>query len=401
MAPGFAIDNAVVATDRSPITDRRPLIAHVLFCLDYGGLENGVVNLVNGLPCERFRHAIIALSHASDFRRRLRREDTGVYVINKRSGKDPKAYYRLFRLLRALRPTVVHTRNFGTLDCVLVAGLAGVPWRIHGEHGWDVHDPDGTRRRYRRIRRLLNPMIDRFVVVSRDLEHWMTGRVGINDSKVVRICNGVDTTVFRPAAAESRQLLPAEWRSSKTVVIGSVSRLSEIKDPLNLIRSFIELRATPIGQRARLLLIGDGELKDKGLAMLREAGALEAAWLPGSRDDIPQLLRCMDLFVLSSRREGISNTLLEAMATGLPVIATATGGNLELVQNEVSGRLVPPEDSAALAAALLEYVRDSGLRAAQGNAARMLVERHYSLQAMISDYSRLYSRYLPPPEEFG
>lgn len=394
-----SIHSEALAGARSSPLDRRPLIAHVLHSLDYGGLENGVVNLVNGLAPERFRHAIIALTHASEFRHRLRRQDAGVYVINKKPGKDPRAYIRLFRLLRALRPTVVHTRNFGTLDCALVAGLAGVPWRIHGEHGWDVHDPDGTRSKYRRVRRLLNPMIDRFVVVSRDLERWISGRVGIDASKIVRICNGVDTNRFRPAYGEPRHILPPEWRASRAIVVGSVLRLSEIKDPLNLVRAFIETRATPIGQATRLLLVGDGELKAKAVELLEEAGALASAWLTGSREDIPELLRAMDVFVLGSRREGISNTILEAMATGLPVIATATGGNLELVREGISGRLVPPGDAPAMAGAVLEYVQNAELRTAHGNAARSLAERQYSLETMIRDYGHLYDRYSSRSEE--
>jgi sugar transferase (PEP-CTERM/EpsH1 system associated) len=373
--------------------DRRPLIAHVVFRLDYGGLENGVVNLVNGLPPDRFRHSIIALTQASDFKTRVRRDDASVYAIDKRPGRDPGAYLRLYRLLRALRPAVVHTRNFGTLDCTVVARLAGVPWRIHGEHGWDVYDPDGTRRKYRMVRRLLNPMIDRFVVVSREIEEWVTGRIGIDASKVVRICNGVDTTRFCPAVGAPRQLLPPDWATPGAIVVGTVARLSEIKDPLNLVRAFIEARKSSVGQAARLLIVGDGELKGKAEELLREAGALEAAWLPGARDDIPDLLREMDVFVLGSRREGISNTVLEAMATGLPVIATATGGNRELVRDGVSGRLVPTCDSGALAAALVGYLRDANLRAAHGGAARILAEREYSLQRMIRDYGALYDQY--------
>jgi sugar transferase (PEP-CTERM/EpsH1 system associated) len=394
-----AMDGEAPVAVRSSTLDPRPLIAHVLFSLDYGGLENGVINLVNGMAPERFRHAIIALTRASEFRHRLRREDAGVYVINKKAGKDPRAYIRLFRLLRALRPTVVHTRNFGTLDCALIAGLAGVPWRIHGEHGWDVHDPDGTRARYRRIRRLLNPMIDRFIVVSRDLERWMGGRVGIDASKIVRICNGVDTNLFRPASRESRQMLPPEWRASGAIVVGSVLRFSEIKDPLNLVRAFIQARANPMGDTLRLLMVGDGDLRIKAIELLSQAGALASAWLTGSRDDIPELLRAMDVFVLGSRREGISNTLLEAMASGLPVIATATGGNLELVVDGISGRLVPCGDAPALAGAMLEYVQGAELRAAHGQAARDLAERRYSLATMIRDYSHLYDRYSSRPQE--
>lgn len=373
--------------------DARPLIAHLVFRFDFGGLENGVVNLINGLPPERFRHAVIALTEASEFRLRLRRPDAAVHALGKKPGKDPQAYLRLYRLLRALRPAVVHTRNFATLDCAPIARLAGVPYRIHGEHGWDVHDPDGTRGRYRTVRRLLNPMIDRFVVVSREIEEWITGKVGIRASKVVRICNGVDTTRFAPAGGEPRRLLPAEWRASGALVVGTVTRLSAIKDPLNVVRAFIEVRRQPAGRAARLVVVGDGELKEAAGQLLREAGELQVAWLAGARDDIPQLLREMDVFVLGSRREGISNTVLEAMASGLPVIATATGGNLELVRDGESGRLVPAGDSGALAAAVLGYLADPRLREIHGRHARQLAEREHSLKRMLDDYAALYDRY--------
>src|SRR6185436_12668651 len=137
--------------------DQRPLIAHVVFRFDYGGLENGVVNVVNGLPERLFRHTIIALTETSDFRRRIRRDDVEVHALNKQPGKDPGAYLRLFRLLRRLRPAILHTRNVGTLEGALVGRIAGTACRIHGEHGWDTHDPDGTNRKYRLLRRAMNP----------------------------------------------------------------------------------------------------------------------------------------------------------------------------------------------------------------------------------------------------
>ena len=145
--------------------DPRPLIAHLVFRFDIGGLENGVVNLVNGLPESEFRHIVIALTKATDFRRRIARADVSVHEIGKRPGKDPGAYLRLYRLLRELQPDIIHTRNLATLECALVASLAGVPIRIHGEHGWDVHDPDGKVWKYKMLRRLINPCIQQFAVV--------------------------------------------------------------------------------------------------------------------------------------------------------------------------------------------------------------------------------------------
>ena len=373
---------------------RRPLIAHVVFRFDYGGLENGIVNVVNGLPAGEFDHAIIALTEATAFAARIRRADVKVYALGKRPGNDLRAYLRLWRLLRELRPAVVHARNIGTMDCLLIAWLAGVPRRVQGEHGWDTHDPDGTNRKYLAVRRLLDPFVHQFVTVSRDLRDWLIERVGIAERKVTQICNGVDTQRFRPAAATERGLLPAERFPPSCIVLGSVTRLTEIKDPLNLVRAFIAIRQPLLtaGRDVRLLLIGDGPLRGAVEAELSAAGESAAAWLPGSRDDVAELLRTMDIFVLGSQREGISNTVLEAMASGLPVVASATGGNLELIDDGVTGALVPPGDSNALAAALRRYVEDTERRRAAGAAARRRAETTYSLNGMMNLYRELYAR---------
>jgi len=119
-----------------------------------------------------------------------------------------------------------------------------------------------------------------------------------------------------------------------------------------------------------------------------------AKWLPGSRDDIAELLNCVDVYVLGSLREGISNTILEAMACGLPVIASATGGNPELVEAGVTGALVKSGDTDELTSAIINYARDAAMRATQGAAARARVLERFSLRRMIEDYRCLYREVL-------
>lgn len=355
------------------------VIAHIVFRFDYGGLENGLVNVINNMSDSRFRHVVIALTESTEFRKRLK-EGIDVHSLGKRPGKDFLAYWRLFRLLRRIRPHMVHTRNIGTLDCVIVATLAGVPIRIHGEHGWDVADPDGTRRKYRWLRQVLFRLVDRVVAVSRDLEQWLVDVVGVRPGKVSQIYNGVDTERFSPA--------PRNGSGNRTLVVGSVTRFATIKDPMNLVEAFVRLKREEF--RLDLLMIGDGPLAEDARALLEDAAIDSRASLPGFRDDIPSLLREMDVFVLGSSREGISNTILEAMATGLPVIATDTGGNKELVRDQVNGILVPPGDRAALAGAIRQYLQDPSRVVEHGQASRSLAVSHYSIQAMITLYDRLY-----------
>ncbi len=372
--------------------DGRPLIAHIIFRLGIGGLENGLVNLINTMPADRFRHAIVCIDDYTDFARRIRREDVGLHALHKREGHDLGLYGRLWRLLRRLRPAIVHTRNVGALECLPVAAAAGVPARVHGEHGWDVADLHGTSRRYAMLRRVCLPFATRCVTVSRHIQDWLERDLRVPAGKVRQIYNGVDVERFSTTDSGRRDGLPADFAPEGTVVIGTVGRMQEVKNPLGLVDAFIELvRSEPaMGSGLRLVMVGDGPLRQVAMQRL-EAAALDAqAWLPGPRDDVPDLLRACDVFVLPSLNEGISNTILEAMACGLPVVATDVGGNPELVVHDQTGLLVPTGDVAAMAGAIGRYVDDPQRRRDHGRAARRCIEDRFSLGAMVAAYLSLY-----------
>ena len=371
--------------------DARPLIAHVIHRLDVGGMENGVVNLINRMPPDRYRHAIVSLTDSTDFAARISRNDVPIVNLGKKPGHDLGLHLRLFRAFRGLRPAIVHTRNLAAVEAVASAAAAMVPYRVHGEHGRDVQDPDGRRRRYRWLRRSLSPLVHRFVALSRELEEYLVESVGVPSSKVVRIVNGVDLEKFRPAAP-AREPLPggAPFDSTGRVVIGSVTRMQEVKDPLTLARAFVRLVQRGFATRVCLVLVGDGPLLGEVRRVLSEADAFRHAWLMGSREEVPSLLRSFDVFALSSRVEGISNTILEAMASGLPVVATRVGGNDELVEQGVTGALVPSRNPEALAEVLARYVEDERLRREQGQAGRERAEREFGLEAMVARYLGVY-----------
>ena len=144
-----------MTVDRDP----RPLIAHVMHRFDVGGLENGVVNLINNLPSEAYRHAVISLTEITDFRQRILRKDVQYFALKKRPGHALWIYPELFKLFRNLRPAIVHSRNLAALEVVVPAWAAGVPVRIHVEHGRDVGDLDGSNKKYQVIRRLYRPFV--------------------------------------------------------------------------------------------------------------------------------------------------------------------------------------------------------------------------------------------------
>lgn len=356
-------------------------IAHLVFRLDYGGLENGLVNLINRLPRNAYRHSVIALTEATDFASRIEPPDTEVIALGKRPGQDPVAYARLFQTLRRLRPQVVHTRNVGTLDSQAIALAAGVRGRVHGEHGWDVGDPDGTSFKGRTVRRLLSPLVQNWIALSCEIESWLVDRIGIPREKVERICNGVDVDRFQPAPSSG---------SPSVLRFGTITRFSEIKDPLNTLEAFIRLAGVVGADQLQLTFVGDGPLRSDVEARARDAGMVDRVVFAGSRMDVAPWLNQFDVFVLGSRREGISNTVLEAMAAGLPVVATDTGGNRELVVAGETGILVPPRNSEALAAAMQRYFEDRSRITEHGCVARTRAETQFSLETMTARYDATY-----------
>lgn len=373
-----------------------PLIVHIVHRFDIGGLENGIINLINHWPQGSNRHAIVSLTIATNFAQRLQDKSVEIHCLQKRDGKDLGAYVRLWSLLRKLKPSIVHTRNIGTMDCVLIAKLAGVQYCIHGEHGWDIHDPDGTNRKYRFIRRRLGLFVAQYITVSEDLSNWLVNVVRLPANKVMNIYNGVDTAAFRPPVGNHSSVLPDGFRSQNCVVVGTVTRFEPIKDPLNLVNAFILARRR-IDHKCidlRLVMVGDGSLRTDAIALLDEAGVTDYAWLPGRRDDVPRLLASFDLFVLGSKREGISNTILEALACGLPVVATDNEGNKELISDRSVGALVPVGDPKSLAVKIRHYASDKQERHHASAAARRCAEERFSIARMVKQYRDVYQSVL-------
>lgn len=386
-----AADARVTGTARSA-----PLVVHVIHRLDTGGMENGLVNLVNHMPQERFRHAIVCMTGYTGFSRRVRREDVALYGLGKREGKDLAVHGRLWRLLRRLRPDIVHTRNLATLEAQVTATLAGVRRRVHGEHGWDVGDPDGSNPRNRRLRRLVRPLVGEYIALSRHQHDYLTGAIHVAPSRVTRIVNGVDTGRFHPAGAGERGRIgeASPFAAAGEVVIGAAMRMQPVKGPDVLLDAFIRLlaRAGGKGPRVRLVMIGDGPLLPELRRRAADAGVADRVTFPGMRDDMPDVMRGLDLFVVPSHAEGICNTILEAMASGLPVVATGVGGNPDLVVPGVTGTLVPAGDASGLADAIGAYVADPERMHREGRAARALAEQRFSLTAMVDGYLAVYER---------
>jgi sugar transferase (PEP-CTERM/EpsH1 system associated) len=380
--------------------DERPrLVVHVVDALDTAHTENSLLNLIRHLPPERYRHAIVCLRDQGGYQGGMHEQGVQIVNLHKRAGRDPLHYLRMFGVLRTLRPDVVHTRDGSGLPAQVVAALAGVKLRVHAEHGRTEADGcAGLRaRRHARYgaclqRRMLRPLIDHFIAVSSDLEQWLVETIGAEPARVSQIANGVDTVEFHPRLGPSAAVGPPGFMHDGVFVVGSVGRMDDAGNHTTLVEAFLRLIASPhpAHQRLRLLLVGDGPARAECQALLHRAGAAARAWLPGARPDAAQLLRAMDLFVLPSLAEDRTNAILQAMATGLPVVASAVGGNTDLVHPGFTGILVPPMSTEMLAAAIADYCRIPELAARHGARARSQVIARHSMPAMARDYLAVY-----------
>jgi len=375
----------------------RPLVLHLVYRFDTGGLENGIVNLINHMPGEVYRHAVVALSEVvPGFARRIKRNDVEFVSLHKPPGHGAKLYPQLFRLFRELRPAIVHTRNLAALECQVPAALAGVPVRIHGEHGRDVGDLDGTRVRYQWMRRAYRPFVHHFVALSRDLADYLEAKVKVPADRIAQVYNGVDIDRFHPVPAGRAAISGCPFTDPGLFIAGTVGRMQTVKAQTLLAQAFVRaLQIEPaLRDRLRLVMVGEGPLRAQAQAILAAADVGNLAWLPGERSDVPDVMRGLDCFVLPSLAEGISNTILECMASGSPVLATDVGGNAELVVAGATGCIVPAGDVEALATGLVRMAADPARSAAMGRAGRARVEQNFSLPAMVGAYQDLYDRLL-------
>jgi sugar transferase (PEP-CTERM/EpsH1 system associated) len=347
---------------------------------------------VNGLPVDAWRHTIVSLTDVDDvFVRRLRVPNVEVVALGKGPGHAHRVYPRLWRLLRHWRPAIVHTRNLAALETAPVAWAAGVPVRVHGEHGRDADDPDGSNLRRRRIRRFYRRFVTRYVALSPDLASYLEGAVGVPAHRIEQIYNGVDVQRFTPRETRT-PIEGCPFVDPRLWIVGAIGRLDAVKDHANLAAAFVRALDAQPALRAtmRLVIVGEGPERARVEAILDRGGARNLAWLPGARHDIPAVLRGLDVFALPSFGEGVSNTILEAMAAGLPVVATRVGANADLVAEGETGCLVPPSDAEALASAIAGYATDPARALAHGRAGRLRAEHRFSLQRMIDRYHRLY-----------
>ncbi len=360
-------------------------VLHVVDTLGVGGLELGLANFIQRTLTD-FSHSVCCVRQLGPVADRLSAVAVPIYSLGKPDGHEWGLALRIAQQCRAVRPHIVHTRNWAAFDGVIGARLARVPVLIHSEHGWR-DDREVMNRKRKLTRRLLAPLIDRVLTVSEHLQRWLLHEVRIRHDKVVLVRDGVDTQRFKPANDRERLRTQLGYQPGE-IVVGAVGRLDPVKNYSALLQAVHILSARH--RNLRLLIVGDGVEKAALDGEARGRGLADIVRLAGHHDDVAGWLGIMDVFVLPSVMEGTSIALLEAMAVGLPVVATQVGGNPEVVVDGGTGRLVPARDAAALAAAIDWYALNEDVRGRHGAAGRDRVARHYSMADMIAGYTAVY-----------
>lgn len=352
-------------------------VVHLLLTMDVGGLERVALDLVRRSDPDRFDARIICLRAPGELAPLAQSLGVPVEALGARRGLDGLA--RLVRRLRHLRPAVLHTHNPGPHRVGVVARrLGGVPVLVHTKHGRNFP----LNRRAVAVNRRLSLLSDRVVAVSEDAADVARRVEGVPAAKVCVIQNGIEP---------GEPLTSSTWQSWVPRGI-TVARLDPVKDQPTMLRAV--RRVVDACPEFQLDIVGDGPERAALETLSRELQIDQHVRFLGYRTDVEDLLRRPAVFLLSSVSEGISLTLLEAMAAGLPAVATDVGGNREVVVDGLTGALVSTRDPGALAEEILRFVQDPARARAFGAAGRARVEQHFDLRLTVERYEALYSRLL-------
>ncbi|TRO83366.1 glycosyltransferase [Desulfuromonas acetexigens] len=367
----------------------RPIhIMHVLGNFGMGGAEMGVARLVQGLSGEEMRHSLAILGADRSLLDELRLE-LPCHALGIR-GRSYMAFRPLAELFRRERVDIVHVNNLAPWpDAALAAKLAGCRC-VETFHGVEQGLIQFSLPRKLFLRGVFR-LSARVTAVADEAAELLTTLTGIPRAAVDVIANGIDTERFAPVASpEARRALRRDkGLPEEGLLLGCVAALRPVKNHRGLLRAFAQA-VTGTAAAAHLVLVGDGELAGELRELAETLGIAERVLFLGRRADVAELLPCFDAFVLNSDTEGLSYAVLEAMACGLPLIATAVGGNVRLVRDGRQGLLVPVGDGDALAAALARVLAEPDSLAAMGREARIMVDTEYGMTAMLARYHNLY-----------
>lgn len=382
-------DSALLEREQA-VPRRRIRVLQVIQNLNYGGMERLLADIVLRADPERFESHVLVLEYLGRFAEGLEGR-AGLHVADPMSRWSMVWPGPLIRNIRAIAPDVVHSHSGVWYKASMAARMAGVPLFLHTEHG---RQPDESWQA-RLVDRLAARRTDVVVAVSEPLKRLLIEK-GISKPGQTRvIINGVDTDSYRPRP-DSGVLRRERGLAPDVPILGSIGRLEAVKGYDIMVDGFARLRgAWPGPQAPVLVLCGEGSERARLEAMAAERGVAHAVHFLGWRDDVHDLHSAFTLFTMSSRSEGTSVSLLEAMSASLCPVVTHVGGNAAVLGPDLAHRLVRPTDPDALAAAWREALTDMARRQQDGATARARVQHAFALSSMVKGYEEIYATVAP------
>ncbi len=369
----------------------KPTICYLAHQLDPGGTEKLVYQMALALK-KNYEIIVCTLEDIGLYGQALRKAGIPVYPLFREPGVDLNIVFSLLRIFFKHEVSLLHAHQYSPYFYAVLAKFfypqVKIIFQEHGRHYPEIDKP---------LRKLVNrfffqPLTAAIVAVSHEVKERLIRYEGLSKKRIRVIYNGIEDVIL--LSPEEKRELRRKWGFSDTqVVAATVGRFDPIKN-LPLFLKALALARTQI-PALRGLLIGDGPEMPALKGLCHKLGLKEAVIFTGYREDAVKLLQMADIFVLSSLSEGTSLALLEAMACGLPLIATAVGGNPEIIADGKSGLLVPNQNLPALAAALLILAQDPVLRQRMGQKARQIFEKKFTFQKMLASYQDLYQEILP------
>lgn len=371
----------------------RPVICQVLHSLHVGGAEVLAAELARGLAGQ-FQFVFACLDELGPLGESLRREGFVVEVLGRKAGLDVGCVRRLAQFLARQQVALVHAHQYTPFFYARAPfWLARRPPVLFTEHG--RFHPDLPNRKRMLFNRLFLRQCDRVVAVGQAVKQALVANEGIPPGRIDVIYNGVRLEAFAPDPSARHEVRRELGIGPQAPVAILVARLDPIKDHATALE--VAARVQQTHPDFRLLLVGEGPSRPAIEAHIAARGLAGTVHLLGLRSDVPRLLAAADLFLLTSRSEGIPVTLIEAMGAGLPVVATQVGGVPEVVIENETGLLAPAGDAAALAEAVQRLLADPTWRQRLGRAGQARAAALFSQEAMHAAYARRYAEMLGLP----
>lgn len=354
-------------------------VMQVIYAFKVGGSESVARDIALNMN-KHSEHAVASLESDGHFREVFDSNNVKTYVIDRQPTERFGPMIRLWKAMRSFKPNVVHTHHLYQLFYAWPGALLSGARLIHTEHEYYSLVPAKSRFMLRQISRFCNAI----TAVNRETSDFLVQKVKIPKSKVHIVVNGIDFRKIANASSSREQF----GLSEEDPVAGIVARLHPVKDHAMLLKAFrIVVDNVP---NAKLLVAGDGSERERLEKQTHDLGLKHAVIFLGTRSDIPNILSCIDIFVLASWKEGLPLSILEAMAAGKPIVATDVGGVPSLVNDSGSGIIVPPRDPESMANAVIQMLKNKKDREIFGNAGQEYVKQNYSLDTSIKKYESLY-----------